>query len=111
MKVKFSEVDNKLEIYYYEDESEKYRSWKMPLKIVREFVKWRPTIDATKDTLPIKAKKKDCEFEIVHDKWVYIKEVDENGYRETVGWDLPKVVQNAIIEYYSLIKEVTNGKS
>lgn len=100
MRFEFFEKEDKLEVKYYEDGCDSCLSWRIPLRVVNEFVLWRPTVDVTQVKLPIKVEKKNCTFEIVHPKWVYLKEIYDNGYREVVGWDLPENVQEAIIQYY-----------
>lgn len=89
------ECDNIIEIKYFKGiDSEKYRSWKLPLYILEELKDW--WLD--RKTYPMKERRNKCEFQMETFDYLYIREYTEQGALNVIGWHFPTFIIKAVLE-------------
>lgn len=81
--------EDSIEMRYFEDESERYRSWKLSKSIINKLIPWWKSIKFKLKNFPVVQTGETHEFRIDTGKYMYIKEfMDKNNY--CIGsWDIP----------------------
>ena len=88
--------DEFIEIRYFEDDSNRYRSWKLSKYIVDKLIPWWEDTKFKIKDFPI-IKKGECyEFKMVISKYLYIKEFKYNTNYCEGSWDIPIVLVEAL---------------
>lgn len=88
-----------IEIHYFDNPKEcLYRSWKLPQTIVKELIRWWTKLKEAKETkFPLQKRTKICEFTILTEKYIDIKELDSLGRTNMTGWNLPVAVVEQLV--------------
>ena len=88
--------DDNIEIRYFEDNIERYRSWELSKSIVNRLIPWWRDIKFKLDKFPVIKSGKYYEFRMDDCKYLYIKEF-EIDYKYCKGsWDIPIVLIEAL---------------
>ena len=101
-KVEFENLsDGSLEVRYFDDyKDSSYRSWRLPKGVVGKLIAWMKELKNNKNiNFPIKTKTKICEFSMQTEKYIGIREFDTLGRYKVVGWNLPKVAVEELIDW------------
>lgn len=102
-KVEFKNSPNgDLEIRYFDPPCDSsYYSWRLPKKVVEELISWWKKLRKNKDIIfPIKEKTKICEFTMYTEKSVDVREFDSFGRLKIVGWSLPNVTVEELMDWH-----------
>lgn len=85
-----------IEMRYFEDESNRYRSWKLSKSIVNELIPWWRTVKFKLKEFPIIKSEKFYEFRMDVAKYVYIKEFKTGNSFCKGSWDIPVALVEAL---------------
>lgn len=87
-----------IELRYFEDDTNKYRSWRLSKSIVNELIPWWKSVKFKLKKFPIIKSEKFYEFRMDVCKYVYIKEFDADSHYCCGSWDIPVVLIEALSE-------------
>ena len=93
--------DEILEVRYFDNRKDEcYLSWKIPRVVIKELILWwKRLVESKSKKLPIKEKKKICEFNMSTDKCINIREFDNFGRYKIIGWSFSSVVMEKLIDW------------
>lgn len=101
-RVEFKDSPNgDIEIRYFAPPQDtSCRSWKLPKEAIEELICWWKKLRKSKNIhFPIKEMTKICEFNMYTEKYIDIRELDSQCRLKMVGWSLPKVVVEELIDW------------
>lgn len=101
-RVEFKNFSNgDLEIRYFDTPRDfSYRSWKLPKGVAGELISWWKKLSENKSIhFPIKERTKICEFTMYTENYIEIRELDSLGHFKMIGWNLPKVAVEELVNW------------
>jgi len=87
-----------IELRYFEDESNRYRSWKIPKTIIEKLIPWWNDAKFKIKKFPVIKKGKCYEFRMDVSKYLYIKEFKYGTNYCEGSWDIPVVLIESLCD-------------
>lgn len=87
-----------IELRYFEDESNRYRSWKLPKTIISKLIPWWKDIKFRIKKFPVIDRGARHEFRMDVPKYIYIKEFTNDNNFCNGSWDIPIILIEALCD-------------
>jgi len=81
-----------IEMRYFEDETERYRSWRLSKSIVNRLIPWWKDVKFKLKEFPVIKSGKYYEFRMDNCKYLYIKEFGCDNNCCKGSWDIPVIL-------------------